>query len=144
MIADEGRIAAHKVMTLQDTIEHVVVHVAKAASGGLDETATSASFTEADFAGYAALTDPAWDPPVINGSGQAQGKSELLSFTVSGSSPITPQTLVAMYILVHLSIDTTPRLWWFKELAPTVTLANGGETFQRFVDLFVDDITALD
>lgn len=141
MIVDEGRIAVHKVITMQDTVQHLKARLAKAQSGTPDETATLATFTECDFTGYGAIIDPAWDVPTINGSGQAEGKSALLTYTAGALG--SPQTIIAMYLEIVL-VTAGSKLLWFKEVSPTVTLALMGEVFSRYIDLFVDDIASLD
>ncbi len=136
-----GRLTVHKIVTRQIAPDHLKVHLAKAFTGTADEDMTTADLTECDFPGYAEIIDPAWDVPVINGSDQAEGKSSLLTWTAA--SIVTPQTIVAVYVCSWLT-GTFDYLMWIKKISPTVTLGTPGEVFQRYVDLFVDDITALD
>lgn len=140
MWTKEGRIATHRVMTKTVDIDSVAMRLAKGIPGGSEEDWEYGDMDECDFDGYGALTGAPWDVPVINGSEQAEGKSALMTWTAG--SLVSSQTILAMYFTAELS-DTTEVILWAKLLDPSVTLAVPGEVFQRYVNLFVDDIAGL-
>lgn len=141
MWTKEGRLSTHEIMTKQKTFNHLKVRLAKALTGTADADKTLADITECDFPGYAEIADPAWDAPALNGSDQAEGKSTLLTWTAG--TIVTPQTILAVY-LVFVDTFAVEKLLWIKQLSPTVTIGATGEVFERYVDLFVDDIAAYD
>lgn len=141
MIVKQGRLTIHEIVTMQLPLDHLKVRLFQDFDSTPDEDLVLANLTECDFPGYTELIDQGWDAPVINGSDQAQGKSDLLTWTAT--TIITPQTIKAIgLITAHPS--AVHRLFWIKKLAPTTTIGADGEVFQRYIDLFVDDIIALD
>lgn len=142
MWTKEGRIAVHQIVTRQRDVLNLTVRLAKAASGTADEDKVLSDLTECDFVGYAGIVNPAWDVPTINGSDQAEGKSSLLTWT-AGSPSFVTQTITHVYLEMSFT-GGSPKLLWVKALSPTATLGATGEEFKRYIDLFADDIAALD
>lgn len=112
-------------------------------SGTPDEDLVYGDLDECDFDGYIyQALFPHTVAPAINGGGQAEGTSALLTWTAGGGIA-APQTIKVVWLDALMS-DGSHSLMWLKKLASTVTLANPGETFQRYLNLFTDDIAALD
>jgi len=142
MIPKEGRLAAASLVTRKDYIDSLNVRLAQDFTGTADADFTLADLTDCDFDGYAQISNPAWGSIAINGGGQAEGLSPLLTWT-AGALFVPPQTIKAVYIEFDMHYAGA-KLFWFKKLSPTVTLGAIGEQFQRYIDMFTDDDATFD
>lgn len=102
-----------------------------------DDDVVLGDIDECDFDGYAAVSDPGFEDPTIDGSDRGDMLSDLFTWT-AGAGIAAPQTIVGMYITEVL--DGNETLLWFKRLASTVTLANPDEVFERKLRFKDDDL----
>lgn len=146
MWTKEGRLAVHRFTTGQLSLAQVSIMLALSVNStpdaDLQYTSIGTNFVESTFNGYARIVSPTWNTPTINGSGQAEGQSSLLTWT-AGSGLLGPQTIAAIMYLMEDSLSNV-YLAWLKRLSPTVTLGSPGEQYNAYIDLFTDDIAALD
>lgn len=145
MIPESGRLTAMKLLLKKETIHHIEVKLAQAFGAGADDILDFFDFTECDFDGYAAITNPTWADPALNVDGLAEALSETLVWT-AGSGISAPQTIVAVWWEVYFdsSGGIDPNMFWFKKILPTVTLAAPGEQFIRIIDFLDDDDSTFD
>jgi len=146
MWTKEGRIAVHKMCTMQETNADIFIGLLKTIDSTPDADQNFAGLgthmVECNFPGYGQIANPSWTAPTINGSDQAEGQSSLLTWTASSGSPL-PQTIVAVFVIIEMA-SGAHYLSWLKRISPTVTIGAPGEQYQIFIDLFADDISALD
>lgn len=99
----------------------------------IGSTAVLGDFTECDFDGYAAIPLDDFPTPTINVDDAAEMVSPLKTWT-AGMAISGPQTIYFVYVTCGdpMAADAD-ELLFFERLTPSVTLANPGEVFQRFV-----------
>lgn len=135
LFVDEGKKAVLKAMTadLPDAVIKIRLYKALSGTAGDDAGHILSDFTEADFAGYAALTGSVFGAPSINGSSEGETDSTLLTWTRSSTG--SPQTILGIYITWHLT-SGGDKLIFMHHFAASVTLVNAGEVIEKYVNLF--------
>ena len=138
MVTKEGRLAVLKLLTDQDQISDLKIRLAKTIGYGGDADLELADFTECDFDGYAEVSSPTFSAPAINGDDRGDAVTDDLTWT-AGAGLAAPQTIVGVYVVIDF-VGIGERLYFFKRVSPTVTLANPGEEFVRKVRQLSDNL----
>ncbi|MBV9075160.1 MAG: hypothetical protein JOZ10_16160 [Acidobacteria bacterium] len=91
--------------------------------------------TEADFAGYAAITGVVFPGAVINGDLHGETLSPTQTWTTTGAG--LPQTIYGAYVTV--TISGAPKLLFVRRFATPQVLSLPGETVNKKFDFLDDD-----
>lgn len=139
LFVNQGKLEMLRAITLNLPTELIRIRLYKALGGGFtgdNAGVVLTDLTECDFPGYAAKDPSSFTGLSINGANEGEIDSGLLTWTRSSTG--SPQTVLGLY--VTFKCPAVNVLLFMHHFAASITLDTAGQTVEKYVNLFDDNL----